>query len=108
MVQLEYRSREDDGMAAIWFRNDEDGFRDWCEAHSDGFFVNANYKPRRRYLVLHKVGCPSFKTGGNFTGPHYVKLCADSIDDLRSALRRETDMEDFSQICKTCCPPTSV
>ena len=87
-------------MAAIWFRNDEDGFKNWCEAHSSGFLVNAHYKPVRTYLVLHKVGCPAFIRRGDFTGPQYSKLCSDSIDDLRSTLRRETDAKDFSLSAK--------
>ena len=95
-------------MAVTWFRDDEDGFRNWCEEHGSGFFVNARHKPGRRYLVLHQVGCPSFKGQGGLTGPHYSKFCSDLIEVLRSAVRRETDAEDFSHICKKCCPPTSV
>lgn len=94
-------------MAATWFRNNDDCFKNWCEAHSCGFFVNAHHKPVRKYLVLHKVGCPAFKGRGGLTGPQYSKLCSDSVDDLRSAVRRETDTKDFSSICKRCCPPTS-
>ena len=99
--------RGTDGMAAIWFRNEEDGFKNWCEEHRCSFLVNANYKPVRSYLVLHKVGCAAFIKRGNLTGPLYAKLCSDSIDDLRSTVRRETDTKDFSHICKRCCPPTS-
>ena len=94
-------------MAATWFRNNDDGFKNWCEEHSSGFLVNANYQPVRSYLVLHKVGCPSFKGQRNLTEPKYSKFCADSIEDLRSAVRRETDTEDFSLICSKCCPLTS-
>ena len=61
-------------MTAIWFKDDEQGFRDWCAAHSHGFMVNARYKPAAEYLVLHKVGCSTFDGRSGFTGPQYNEV----------------------------------
>ena len=93
-------------MAAEWITNNEAGFADWCKAHPDGFIVNANYKPVASYLVLHKVGCSTFKGRGGFTGPEYSKFCSDSIDDLLAAVRNRAKAKAFSSICSTCCPLT--
>ena len=94
-------------MAAKWFRDDEAGFADWCETHTCGFVVNAHYKPVRRYLVLHKVGCPTFRGRSGFTGPQYSKICSDSIDQLLVEMRREVETKAFSKICKKCSPLTN-
>lgn len=47
---------------------DEAGFADWCATHARGFVMNVHYKPPPGYLVLHKVGCSTFKGRGGFTG----------------------------------------
>jgi hypothetical protein len=94
-------------MAAKWFRDDDAGFADWCNAHTGGFVVNARYKPAREYLVLHKVGCPTFRDRSGLTGPQYSKLCSDSIDQLLVEMRREVETKGFSKICKKCSPLTN-
>ena len=94
-------------MAAKWFRDDETGFADWCKSHTSGFVVNARYKPAREYLVLHKVGCATLRDRSGLTGPHYSKLCSDSIDQLLVEMRREVETKAFSKICQKCSPLTT-
>jgi len=91
-------------MAAVWFRDDERGFAAWVEANAEGFLVNAYYRPSPRYLVLHKVACPTFKGRSGFTAPQYSKLCSDSIDELLATARRDVGAKAFSKICKRCFP----
>jgi len=92
-------------MPAIWFKDNENGFIDWCKAHEQGFVINARYKPGRKYLFLHKVSCRTFKRP--FTGPSYSKFCSDSIDELLVEARREAGVRAFSHICKICTPLTT-
>ncbi|KAF0103476.1 MAG: HNH endonuclease [Rhodospirillaceae bacterium] len=92
-------------MTAIWFKDDDDGYTNWCKAHERGFVVNADSKPRRKYLVLHKVSCEFLKRP--FTGPSYSKFCSDSIDELLAELERKAGARAFSKLCKKCSPLTT-
>jgi hypothetical protein len=94
-------------MTVMWFKDDEAGFADWCATHARGFVVNAHYKPAPGYLVLHKVGCSTFKGRGGFTGPEYSKFCSASIDGLLAMVHMEANAQAFSSICSTCHPLTT-
>lgn len=67
------------------FRDDDEGFFDWLEAHRDGYIVNSFRNPKPHYLVLHRPGCPHFKGSPelNWT-KQYVKLCSDTRADLET------------------------
>jgi hypothetical protein len=45
----------------VLFKDDDEGFFEWQEAHPDGEFINTERKPNPNYLVLHKSGCRHFK-----------------------------------------------
>jgi hypothetical protein len=93
-------------MVAEWITDNEAGFDEWCKANPGGFIVNANYKPLAGYLVLHQVGCSSFKGRSGFTGPEYSKFCSNSVDALLAAIRSKAKAKAFSSICSTCRPLT--
>ena len=91
-------------MAAKWFENNESGYMKWCADHSNGYVVNTKHPPGPNYVVLHRANCRTIdpaapKSPGGFTGPSYAKCCAETIEDLRAALRYP-----FSKICKLCHP----
>src|SRR2546423_1892224 len=40
----------------VIFRDDDDGFHSWLDAHDGAFFMNAERNPKPNYLVLHIAG----------------------------------------------------
>ena len=77
------------------FRNNELGYREWCENHPAGYVLNTYHDEiDAAYVVLHRAKCPTIDPTGDpeprgFTGPLYSKLCADSIEELLSEIGRE-------------------
>jgi HB1, ASXL, restriction endonuclease HTH domain len=47
----------------VIFRDDDDGFHSWCDAHDGMFFINAERNPKANYLVLHIAGGCVTSTG---------------------------------------------
>lgn len=45
----------------VVFKDDDDAFFEWQDAHPEGEFINTERKLNPNYLVLHKSGCPHFK-----------------------------------------------
>jgi hypothetical protein len=71
-------------MASIeHFKDDDRGFFDWLAGNPDGYFINAERRPKRNYLVLHRPSCPHYKgeSSLNWT-KDYVKFCSANRSDL--------------------------
>lgn len=65
--------------------DDDEKFAAWCSGHPAGFAINADRKPRKGYLVLHKVGCHTFKPP--YTTTTYSKIVGSSLDELEAWVR---------------------
>jgi hypothetical protein len=85
----------------VMFKDDDDAFFEWQDAHPEGEFINTERKPNPNYLVLHKSGCPHFKGGSSV---HWTKdyVKAASID--RAALETWASQTVGGEItlCRTC------
>jgi hypothetical protein len=85
----------------LMFKDDDEGFFEWQDAHSDGEFINTERKPNPNYLVLHKSGCPHFKGSESLRWTKdYVKAASDNRAALE-AWARETVGGDIT-LCRTC------
>jgi hypothetical protein len=85
----------------LMFKDDDDAFFEWQDAHPEGEFVNTERKPNPNYLVLHKSGCPHFK--GN-ESVHWTKDYVKAASTDRAALERWAHDTVGGEItlCRTC------
>lgn len=71
------------------FADDDRGYLDWLDQHSDGFVINTGRTPGAAYLMLHRAGCGTITgkpaRGTTFTG-EYVKVCGER-DELEEYAR---------------------
>lgn len=71
---------EDADGQLVEFRNDDQGYVAWIEAHPDGFVVNTTRSHSRSYLKLHRATCRHVRVlqGGysTWTSGEYVKACS--------------------------------
>jgi hypothetical protein len=72
----------------IVFRNDDDGYVRWIQAHPAGYVVNTTPKFSPKYLKLHLATCPFVcelqRGSARWTSGQYVKVCSTE----RAALAR--------------------
>lgn len=85
----------------VMFKDDDDAFFEWQEAHSDGEFINTERKPNPNYLVLHKSGCPHFKGDASVRWTKdYVKVASTDHAALESWAKNTVGGEN--NLCRTC------
>jgi hypothetical protein len=94
------------------FISDDDGYRRWLSENRTGFVVNM-YRDMdaSRYSMLHRARCRfisdysgSAEPGG-FTERDYVKVCAESIEELRDWVRAHGGPHGtFKSRCSKCGP----
>jgi HB1, ASXL, restriction endonuclease HTH domain len=68
----------------VIFRDDDDGFHAWLDAHDGAFFINAERNPKPNYLVLHIAGgCGHFDLSPSVHWTRdYIKICSDRREQL--------------------------
>jgi hypothetical protein len=86
------------------FRNDDGGFFEWLEEHSDGFFLNCNRTPVPNYLVLHRPDCRHFKGDRAHLSwtKDYIKLCSTDREPLESWASEAFGEEAEITLCSAC------
>lgn len=81
-----------EGGTPIKFRDDDDGYLAWVEAHPQGYVVNTTRGYSRSYLKLHRATCRHVRVlqGGysTWTAGEYIKLCSTSRAELEGWARR--------------------
>ena len=81
------------GVPTEVFRDDDAGYERWLELHPSGFVLNTRRTPRRSYVRSHTARCPHITRlhpgYTTWTGGGYIKVCADSIQELDSWTERE-------------------
>lgn len=66
-----------------FFRDSDNGFFGWLDAHPDGYVINAERNPGPKYLVLHRSQCTHFTRNPELQWTKdYVKICGDNREDL--------------------------
>lgn len=99
------------GWATLFDGNDE-AYLAWLTAHPAGFVVNTRRGDGSpNYMVLHRASCGTISRAegpvGQWTERGYMKICADTVEDLRRMTHRLGRQEgDFSKCCGTCNPLT--
>ncbi len=94
------------------FKNNDTAYLKWLIENPSGFVLNTRRRGDSNYIVLHKASChtvnvyPSMNNdAGGFTEKSYIKICANTIDELHvwaNANGRENGT--FSKICGICYP----
>jgi hypothetical protein len=96
-----------DGVEVFAGAGAESAYLAWRDSHPDGFIVNTNIPPSRRYLILHRVGgCWSIRNlqadKTSWTS-QYMKACADDPARLEAWAER---VGGPLTPCGTCFPYT--
>jgi 5-methylcytosine-specific restriction protein A len=90
-------------------KDDELLYLTWLREHPDGYVLNSRRKINLEYLPLHRASCAAIRCykaraqGNAFTGKRYIKICADTKQELRLWLTAQGG-EDFSEYCSKCKP----
>jgi hypothetical protein len=85
----------------LMFKDDDDAFFEWQDAHPEGEFINTERKPNPNYLVLHKSGCPHFKGSQSLRWTkEYVKAASTDRPALEHWARDTAGGE--ITLCRTC------
>jgi HB1, ASXL, restriction endonuclease HTH domain len=85
----------------VMFKDDDDAFFEWQDAHTEGEFINTERKPNPNYLVLHKSGCPHFKGSDSVHWTKdYVKIASTDHSALETWARGTVGGE--ITLCGTC------
>ena len=94
-------------MSVIIPKTDEE-YQQWIKENLVGFVLNTNKTPTSKYMCLHTNKCfsitelSSSATEGAFTKNSYIKVCANSIQDLEKWLTDNDLM--LSKECQHCNP----
>ena len=91
---------------AIPFDRRDEAYLNWIDQHQHGFVVNAYRNLNPGYLMLHRASCGTISGtpahGTTWTNGDFVKICAESAEDLRSWAQRKT--AGTLTPCKRCHP----
>lgn len=85
------------------FKDDDEAYLKWLEAHPNGFVVNSHRSPKASYLKLHRTSCGYLRTEerSNWTTGDYIKTCSDSALVLESwAIKAADGVLDPCPNCK--------
>lgn len=86
----------------VIFRDDDDGFHSWLDAHDGAFLINAERNPKPNYLVLHIAGrCGHFDRSPSVHWTRdYIKICSDRRDQLEGWAEQSVGGE--VTLCRSC------
>jgi hypothetical protein len=99
--QVRLRVAPADWDVAI-FKDDDDGFHEWLDAHDGAFFINAERNPKPNYLVLHVAGgCGHFdRSPSVHWTKDYIKICSERRDQLEGWAQQSVGGE--VTLCRSC------
>jgi hypothetical protein len=99
-------------MSLHVYRNDDVGYFRWLMIHPRGYVLNTTRALAPSYMVLHRPDCGLIQTHtamarpGGFTGRGYVKVCADTEQELRAWVSSHGRPDgSFSKQCSRCGRP---
>jgi hypothetical protein len=90
------------------FEDDDTGYLQWLAEHSNGYVLNVRRKrPSHDYAILHSATCATISSPkqkhGAFTERAYRKICAETLGELRIAVRAEGRFDgSFTKECSIC------
>jgi 5-methylcytosine-specific restriction protein A len=94
------------------FDNRDKPYLAWLKSHPSGFVLNRRRGKSDGYLVLHRATCAKIQDynemarPGGFTTRGYIKICADTVEELHLYARVRGGRGDgsFSAKCSMCNP----
>jgi hypothetical protein len=94
------------------FDDRDEPYLKWLDEHPEGYVLKRRRGKSDSYLVLHSAACRKIRDYNDmakpdgFTGRSYIKVCAESIDELRRYAMTKGGRPDgsFSGKCSTCNP----
>jgi len=78
----------DHDVAMVLFTDEDAGYERWLTDHPDGFVINTERNPTRRYLRLHRAACRMISgtpTNGRAWTINYTTACGDEAELQRWA-----------------------
>lgn len=75
------------------FRDVDEEYRQWVDAHANGYILNCERQPRARYLLLHRTNCGWIKrpiVNGDRLTAAYIKVCSDDFVNLEEWAKQTT------------------
>lgn len=91
------------------FDSGDQAYQAWLAANPNGYVVNTLRSMSPALMVLHRASCKSISSynamaqEGGFTERDYIKICAQSMNDLRDWVSEHGRMDrSFSNECSRC------
>jgi len=86
------------------FVDDDQSYLSWLEEHPDGYVLNAERRPTRSFIVLHRTSCaalagPAPPEGRTST---MLKVCATTTAEIDAWCRDQVSA--FATRCRRCRP----
>lgn len=80
-----------EGLMLVRFIDDDHGYRQWVEQHSNGFVVNSHRNPKLHYLILRCASCGLISSDKihNYTTTAYIKTCSEDRAELENWAKNE-------------------
>lgn len=96
---------------AVEFDGNEEAYLTWLNEHPNGFVINTRRNRPPGYMVLHRASCRKISSynrmarPGGFTSRLYIKICADTVNELRQWVSANGRRDgSFSRECSQCRP----
>jgi hypothetical protein len=87
----------------VEFKDNDKGYFEWLKKNPNGYVVNTERTPSKKYLILHKSNCNTIsklsKKSYHFT-KDYIKFCSNNIHELNDWAKKNFDSNlHFCKIC---------
>ncbi len=89
------------------FQDNEAEYLAWLAQNPNGFVLNAERRPRAKYMPLHTARCHTIQNvtahahTAPFTGRGYMKVCANDPNELLAWIATQGATQ-FSSLCRKC------
>lgn len=95
----------------IVFEDDDAAYQAWLSSNPHGYVINTPKSRPASNMVIHRSRCWSISQytamcrEGGFTERDYIKICSESVADLRDWVRQNGRLDgSFSKECGHCKP----
>jgi hypothetical protein len=86
------------------FVDDDQGYLAWVDEHPAGYVLNAERRPTRSFIVLHRATCAAIlgATGPEGWTSTTLKVCAETVVEIDRWCREQ--VAGFPSRCRRCHP----
>lgn len=100
-------------MAAIVFKDDEQGYMLWIKKNPEGYVLTTFRQISPDHMSLHRSNCKkvnqynsNMTKGAAFTRRKYIKICSNSKSDLLDWIKLNKGSH-FTKLCSVCAPDST-